>query len=80
MKLFSSCRECSAVGSRAGSGRAIRFMDKQYSVRKVGRHFPQIPDPTNVPDRILQAIDQPTIDHRGPEFSKLGQACLQGDV
>ncbi len=36
-----------------------------------GRHFLQIPGPTNVPDRILRAIDQPTIDHRGPEFGRL---------
>ena len=53
-------------------------MDRQYSVRKAGRHFLQIPGPTNVPDRILRAIGRPTIDHRGPEFSKLGKACLQG--
>ena len=36
-----------------------------------GRHFLQIPGPTSVPDRILRAIDQPTIDHRGPEFGRL---------
>ena len=36
-----------------------------------GRHFLQIPGPTNVPDRVLRAIDQPTIDHRGPEFARL---------
>ncbi len=43
-----------------------------------GRHFLQIPGPTNVPDRVLRAIDQPTIDHRGPEFSALGRAVLAG--
>jgi alanine-glyoxylate transaminase/serine-glyoxylate transaminase/serine-pyruvate transaminase len=43
-----------------------------------GRHFLQIPGPTNVPDRILRAIDSATIDHRGPEFQKLGQAVLGG--
>ena len=43
-----------------------------------GRHFLQIPGPTNVPDRILRAIDLPTIDHRGPEFAELGKACLEG--
>ena len=37
-----------------------------------GRHFLQIPGPTNVPDRILRAIERPTIDHRGPEFEGLG--------
>jgi hypothetical protein len=43
-----------------------------------GRHFLQIPGPTNVPDRILRAIDRPTIDHRGPEFGVLGKKCLAG--
>ncbi len=43
-----------------------------------GRHFLQIPGPTNVPDRILRAIDNATIDHRGPEFQKLGQDVLHG--
>ena len=43
-----------------------------------GRHFLQIPGPTNVPDRILRAMDYPTIDHRGPEFQKLGRSVLAG--
>src|SRR3984957_13031363 len=43
-----------------------------------GRHFLQIPGPTNVPDRILRAIDSPTIDHRGPEFAVLAKGCLEG--
>ncbi|TKT82487.1 aminotransferase class V-fold PLP-dependent enzyme [Aquamicrobium sp. LC103] len=38
-----------------------------------GRHFLQIPGPTNVPDRVLRAMDRPTIDHRGPDFQALGQ-------
>ena len=38
-----------------------------------GRHFLQIPGPTNVPDRVLRAIDRPTIDHRGPEFAHARQ-------
>src|SRR5436309_5109342 len=42
-----------------------------------GRHFLQIPGPTNVPDRILRAIDQPTIDHRGPEFARLTLEILE---
>jgi alanine-glyoxylate transaminase / serine-glyoxylate transaminase / serine-pyruvate transaminase len=42
-----------------------------------GRHFLQIPGPTNVPDRILRAIDRPVIDHRGPEFAKLATAVLE---
>jgi alanine-glyoxylate transaminase/serine-glyoxylate transaminase/serine-pyruvate transaminase len=41
-----------------------------------GRHFLQIPGPTNVPDRILRAIDRPTIDHRGPEFGVMGREIL----
>ena len=41
-----------------------------------GRHFLQIPGPTNVPDRVLRAMDLPTIDHRGPEFGRLGQEVL----
>jgi alanine-glyoxylate transaminase/serine-glyoxylate transaminase/serine-pyruvate transaminase len=43
-----------------------------------GRHFLQIPGPTNVPDRVLRAIDQPTIDHRGPEFARLTLEILEG--
>jgi alanine-glyoxylate transaminase/serine-glyoxylate transaminase/serine-pyruvate transaminase len=45
---------------------------------KPGRHFLQIPGPTNVPDRILRAIDNPTIDHRGPDFQILAKHCLEG--
>src|SRR5687767_562777 len=44
--------------------------------QRSGRHFLQIPGPTNVPDRVLRAIAQPTIDHRGPEFGRLGRAVL----
>ena len=43
-----------------------------------GRHFLQIPGPTNVPDRILRAIDRPTIDHRGPEFAALAKSVIAG--
>ncbi|MCW5770615.1 MAG: aminotransferase class V-fold PLP-dependent enzyme [Rhodospirillaceae bacterium] len=43
-----------------------------------GRHFLQIPGPTNVPDRILRAIDHPTLDHRGPAFAQLGRRVLDG--
>jgi alanine-glyoxylate transaminase / serine-glyoxylate transaminase / serine-pyruvate transaminase len=46
--------------------------------RNAGRHFLQIPGPTNVPDRILRAIDFPTMDHRGPDFADLGKAVLDG--
>jgi alanine-glyoxylate transaminase/serine-glyoxylate transaminase/serine-pyruvate transaminase len=43
-----------------------------------GRHFLQIPGPSPVPDRILRAMSQPTIDHRGPEFGALGRKVLAG--
>jgi alanine-glyoxylate transaminase/serine-glyoxylate transaminase/serine-pyruvate transaminase len=43
-----------------------------------GKHFLQIPGPTNVPDRVLRAMDMPTIDHRGPEFAQLGLEVLEG--
>jgi alanine-glyoxylate transaminase/serine-glyoxylate transaminase/serine-pyruvate transaminase len=49
--------------------------NRDYSA---GRHFLQIPGPTNVPDRVLRAMDHPTIDHRGPAFTKLGKRCLDG--
>lgn len=45
---------------------------------KSGRHFLQIPGPTNVPDRVLRAIAQPTIDHRGEEFTALTREVLAG--
>ena len=44
---------------------------------KSGRHFLQIPGPSNVPDRVLRAIDRPTIDHRGPEFAALTLEILE---
>ncbi len=43
-----------------------------------GRHFLQIPGPTNTPDRVLRAMATPTIDHRGPEFAALGSEVLAG--
>ncbi|RZO31683.1 MAG: aminotransferase class V-fold PLP-dependent enzyme [SAR116 cluster bacterium] len=49
--------------------------NRDYSA---GRHFLQIPGPTNVPDRVLRAMDHPTIDHRGPAFTDLGKRCLDG--
>src|ERR687889_1184073 len=46
--------------------------------RQTGRHFLQIPGPTNTPLPVLAAIAKPTIDHRGPEFGKLGREVLAG--
>jgi alanine-glyoxylate transaminase / serine-glyoxylate transaminase / serine-pyruvate transaminase len=43
-----------------------------------GRHFLQIPGPTNIPDRVLRAMDMPALDHRGAEFAELGYAVLAG--
>ena len=50
----------------------------QNTSRAAGRHFLQIPGPTPLPDRVLRAMDTPLIDHRGPEFAKLGKRCLDG--
>ena len=41
-----------------------------------GRHFLQIPGPSNVPDRVLRALDNPTMDHRGPDFGVMGASIL----
>ena len=46
--------------------------------RRAGRHFLQIPGPSPVPDRILRAMDMPVLDHRGPDFGKLGLKVLAG--
>jgi alanine-glyoxylate transaminase/serine-glyoxylate transaminase/serine-pyruvate transaminase len=43
-----------------------------------GRHFLQIPGPTNVPERVLRAIDSATVDHRGPEFQQMSKEVLAG--
>ena len=47
-------------------------------MRQAGRHFLQIPGPSSVPDRILRAISAQTIDHRGPDFAKVGGKALEG--
>ena len=43
-----------------------------------GRHFLQIPGPTNAPDQVLRALSRPTIDHRSPEFARLSLEVLEG--
>ena len=48
------------------------------STYRSGRHFLQIPGPTNTPDRVLRAIAQPTIDHRSADFAALGHEVLAG--
>jgi alanine-glyoxylate transaminase/serine-glyoxylate transaminase/serine-pyruvate transaminase len=57
---------------------AINQRDSEGEPMPAGRHFLQIPGPTNVPDRVLRAIDRPTIDHRGPEFQALAKDVLEG--
>jgi alanine-glyoxylate transaminase/serine-glyoxylate transaminase/serine-pyruvate transaminase len=54
------------------------MVETEETTMPAGRHFLQIPGPTNVPDRVLRAIDRPTIDHRGPEFQVLGKEVLEG--
>jgi alanine-glyoxylate transaminase / serine-glyoxylate transaminase / serine-pyruvate transaminase len=54
------------------------FAKERNMTSSSGRHFLQIPGPTNVPDRILHAIGHPTIDHRGPEFQKISEEVLLG--
>lgn len=70
------------VGRRAlTSDRTVHLTEVVTETRmamRSGRHFLQIPGPTNVPDRILRAIDQPTIDHRGPDFAVLAREVLAG--
>jgi len=44
---------------------------------KAGKHFLQVPGPTNLPDRILRAMDRPAIDHRGPQFAELSKSILE---
>jgi alanine-glyoxylate transaminase / serine-glyoxylate transaminase / serine-pyruvate transaminase len=51
-------------------------MAARNTTHRAGRHFLQIPGPTNVPDRVLRAIDNPTMDHRGPDFGELGLEIL----
>jgi alanine-glyoxylate transaminase/serine-glyoxylate transaminase/serine-pyruvate transaminase len=55
-----------------------RFVMLTLDRHPSGRHFLQIPGPTNVPDRVLRAIDNATIDHRGPEFAVLTKSVLAG--
>jgi alanine-glyoxylate transaminase/serine-glyoxylate transaminase/serine-pyruvate transaminase len=49
-----------------------------YMTYQSGRHFLQIPGPTNVPGRVLRAMAAPTIDHRGQEFAALARQVLAG--
>jgi alanine-glyoxylate transaminase/serine-glyoxylate transaminase/serine-pyruvate transaminase len=64
--------------TKAQISKRVRGAMPTNAPRIAGRHFLQIPGPTPVPDRILRAMDRPTIDHRGPEFQQLGQRALSG--
>jgi alanine-glyoxylate transaminase/serine-glyoxylate transaminase/serine-pyruvate transaminase len=46
--------------------------------RRPGRHFLQIPGPTPVPERVLAAMSRQILDHRGPDFQRLGKSVLTG--
>lgn len=64
------------VSSRLVTSDSCLLSPKNMS--HAGRHFLQIPGPTNIPDRILRAMDHPVIDHRGPEFATLCLEVLDG--
>jgi alanine-glyoxylate transaminase / serine-glyoxylate transaminase / serine-pyruvate transaminase len=53
-------------------------MKSNAPAARSGRHFLQIPGPANVPDRVLQAMAMPTIDHRGPDFAELAKEVVAG--
>jgi len=71
-----------SIMAAAISNRSIRAQSTTRMLKlddhPSGRHFLQIPGPTNVPDRVLRALDHPTIDHRGPEFARLTLEILDG--
>ena len=70
-RSFPPCFYCVTVAL------ALRLYEEAMTTRS-GRQFLQIPGPSNVPDRVLRAINRPTIDHRGPEFRELTGRLLSG--
>lgn len=52
-------------------------LSSSINTHQPGRHFLQIPGPTNIPDRVLRAIAKPIIDHRGPEFAQFTLRLLE---
>src|SRR5260370_19870171 len=67
-----------SVADPVGGGVLPRGWIRDFTMSyPTGRHFLQIPGPTSVPDRVLRAIDAPTIDHRGPAFQALALAILE---
>jgi len=77
MKPFPTNNPAPEMRSAANAAGGVAQM-KPLNRTASGRHFLQIPGPTNVPDRVLRAIDAPTIDHRGPEFAALGKGVIAG--
>ncbi len=71
------CQEILQAGGLRGQNH-FATNGRVHMAGKSGRHFLQIPGPTNVPDRVLRALSRPTIDHRGPEFARLAREVLQG--
>jgi alanine-glyoxylate transaminase/serine-glyoxylate transaminase/serine-pyruvate transaminase len=69
---------CAAGGPEAVAAPAAAREKTGMNARRPGRHFLQIPGPTNVPDRVLHAIALPTLDHRGPEFAALALTVQAG--
>jgi alanine-glyoxylate transaminase/serine-glyoxylate transaminase/serine-pyruvate transaminase len=79
MQIFPACDGAKAVRRQECIQKLVEdVMGHNSGSVKSGRHFLQIPGPSNVPDRVLRAIDMPTIDHRGPEFGLLGRRVLEG--
>src|SRR5207237_5771721 len=67
-KAVKKCYPGAAVTRISGEGRQMTL--------HTGRHFLQIPGPTNIPDRVLRAMDMPGMDHRSAEFAELGFALM----
>src|SRR4051812_2135919 len=60
--------------------RVVKALETNFGLpcSMTGRAFLQIPGPTNIPDRVLRAMDRPVIDHRGPEFAALTETVRAG--
>src|SRR6267142_4033521 len=77
--MAASCGRAGPLPRHFRKHRACKdLLMSKNSSRPVGRHFLHIPGPTPLPDRVLRAMDNPIIDHRGPEFAKLTKRVLEG--
>ena len=72
LSFHSTAQYAIAIAAQTPLQPIVERTSMSNTPRRAGRHFLQIPGPTPVPDRILRAMDMPVIDHRGPEFKKLG--------